>query len=111
MFEKAMRLNPHYPAAYISSLGWAYGLLGRDEEAIVAVKRAVALNPDWLPPHLTLATIYGNLGREEEARAEAAEMLRINPNFSLESFRQRSPYKDPIVSERILAALYKAGLK
>jgi adenylate cyclase len=36
--EKAMRLNPHYPAAYINSLGWAYALLGRDEEAIAAVK-------------------------------------------------------------------------
>jgi len=109
--EKAMRLNPHYPSAYISSLGWAYGLLGRDEEAIVALQRAVALNPDWLPPHLLLAAIYGNLGREEEARAEAAEMLRITPNFSLESFRQRSPYKDPAVTERFVAALRKAGLK
>jgi len=109
--EKAIRLNPHYPAAYITSLGWAYELLGRDEEAIVAVKRAVALNPDWLPPHLFLAAIYSNLGREEEARAEAAEMLQINSNFSLEGFRQRIPYKDPMVTERILANLRKAGLK
>ncbi len=109
--EKAMRLNPHYPAAYINSLGWAYGLLGRDEEAIVAVKRAVALNPDWLPPHLNLAAIYSNLSREEEARAEATEMLRISPNFSLESFRERIPYKDSLVTERFLTALRKAGLK
>jgi adenylate cyclase len=109
--EKAMRLNPHYPSAYISSLGWAYGLLGRDEEAIVALRRGVALNPDWLPPHLFLAAIYSKLGREEEARTEVAEMLRINPNFSLESFRQRVPYKDPAVTERFVAALRQAGLK
>jgi len=38
-------------------------------------------------------------------------MLRINPNFSLESFRQRIPHKDPAVAERILANLRKAGLK
>jgi adenylate cyclase len=109
--EKAMRLNPHYPAPYAYSLGWAYSLMGRYEEAMVAVKRAIALNPNWLPARLNLAAIYSSLGREEEARAEVAEVLRIAPSFSLEIFRQRSPNKDPAVTERTIAALSKAGLK
>lgn len=50
-------------------------------------------------------------GRYEEARAEAAEALRLNPKFSLEIHKQRMPIKDPVVLERHLAALRKAGLK
>jgi adenylate cyclase len=58
-----------------------------------------------------LTVVYSELGREEEARAEAAEILRLNPNFSLEALKQRLLYKDPAQSERVLAALRKAGLK
>jgi tetratricopeptide (TPR) repeat protein len=111
MAEKAMRLDPHYPALYVSDLGWAYLLMGRYEEAIAAEKRALTLNPDYLYAHVQLAIIYSELGREEEARAEATEILRISPNFSLEVARQTWPYKDPAVVERAIAALRKAGLK
>jgi adenylate cyclase len=51
------------------------------------------------------------LGRLEEARAEAAEVLKISPNFSLEKWRQITPYKDQAEIERMLAALRRAGLK
>ena len=61
--------------------------------------------------HLGLAVVYSELGRAEEARAAAAEVLRLNPQFSLEVHRQRAPIKDPVVLERQLAALRKAGLK
>jgi adenylate cyclase len=111
LIEKAMRLNPHYPPFYIFQLGEAYRSTGRYEEAMAAYKKALTRNPNILPAHLGLATIYSELGREEEARAEAAEVLRINPKYSLEVWRQRSPYKDPAVLERMLAALRKAGLK
>jgi len=36
---------------------------------------------------------------------------RLNPQFSLEVHRQREPIKDPVLLERHLAALRKAGLK
>jgi class 3 adenylate cyclase len=92
-------------------LGEAYRSTGRYEEAIAAFKRALTRNPDLLPAHLNLAAIYSELGREEEARAEAAEVLKISPKYSLEVWRQRAPYKDPAVLERMLAALRKVGLK
>jgi tetratricopeptide (TPR) repeat protein len=111
LIEKAMRLNPHYPPFYLFFLGEAYCYTGRYEEAIAAYKRALTHNPDLLPLHVGLATIYSELGREEEARAEAAEVLKISPKHSLEVWRQRAPYKDPAVLERMLAALRKAGLK
>ena len=71
----------------------------------------LARYPNILGAHLTLAAVYSELGREVEARAEGAEVLRINPQFSLEVHRQREPIKDPVVLERHLAALRKAGLK
>ncbi|MGE0827609.1 MAG: hypothetical protein AB7G75_00030 [Candidatus Binatia bacterium] len=45
------------------------------------------------------------------ARAESAEVLRLNPNFSLAVHKQRTPIKDPVVLERHIAALRKAGLR
>jgi TolB-like protein/Tfp pilus assembly protein PilF len=111
LIEKAMRLNPRYPATYPDQLGIAHRVLGRYEEAITFLKKALTLNPNLLAVHWNLAAIYSELGREEEARAEVAEMLRLSPNFSLEFARQNSPYKDPAVTERLAAALRKAGLK
>jgi adenylate cyclase len=109
--QKAMRLNPHYPANYPFNLGWAYQETGRVEEALAAYKRAVNLNPDFPASHLQLADLYSDLDQEEEARAEAAEILRISPNFSVEDFRQNNAYADRARFERFVANLRKAGLK
>ena len=109
--QKAMRLNPHYPANYPFNLGWAYQETGQVEEALAAYKRAVNLNPDFPASHLQLADLYSELGQEKEARAEAAEILRISPNFSVEDFRQNNAYADRARFERFVANLRKAGLK
>lgn len=111
LIEKAMRLNPHYPASYLFLLGTEYRLMGRYEEAIAVLKKAITRNPDLLPAHINLAVVYSELGREEEARAESAAVLRINPKWSLEIWKQRQPYKDPAMLERVFTALRKAGLK
>jgi adenylate cyclase len=58
-----------------------------------------------------LAVSYVRFGRDKEARAHAAEVMRINPNFSLETWRKTSFFKDPAHLERRLDALRKAGLK
>jgi TolB-like protein/Tfp pilus assembly protein PilF len=109
VLEKAMRLNPRFPAFHLADLGHAYHLMGRYEAALDALQKALPLNPNWLPTHLYLAVIYSELGREE-ARAEVAEVLRLSPNFSLEGVRRTLPFKDPAEAERYLAALRKAGL-
>ncbi|HEV8718408.1 MAG TPA: tetratricopeptide repeat protein, partial [Candidatus Binatia bacterium] len=93
------------------SVGTAYYLAGRPEEAIAPLKQYLTRYPNILGAHLTLAAVYGERGKEAEARAEAAEVLRINPQFSLEVHKQRAPIKDPAVLERHIAALRKAGLK
>ena len=54
---------------------------------------------------------YSELGREEEARAAGAEVRRLVPQFSVERWKRMAPYKDPAVTERIAAAVRKAGLQ
>ncbi len=110
LIEKAMRLNPIHPVWYLWALGHAYFLTGHYDEAIGAFKKALNRNPGFWPAHAYLAATYIELGRKEEARAEAAMMLRFAPNLSLEVWRQRLPYRDPSVLERVLEALRKAGI-
>jgi len=108
---QALRLKPAVADGHLGSVGAAYYLAGRPEEAIAPLKQYLVRYPNILSAHLTLAAVYGELGQAAEARAEAAEVLRLNPTFSLEVHRQRMPIKDPAVLERHLAALCKAGLK
>ncbi len=74
LMEKAMRLNPRYPAIYLFWLGNAHYQMGRYDEAIAVLNSAVIRKPNHLPTHLFLAASYVELGREEEARAEVADI-------------------------------------
>ncbi|HEV8714791.1 MAG TPA: tetratricopeptide repeat protein [Candidatus Binatia bacterium] len=111
LIEKALRLSPRLPLRNLPALGHTYYLTGRTEEAIAALKKSLNGSPADLDAHLLLAAVYSELGREAEARDEAAEVLRINPKWSLEVWKQRVPYKDPAMLERVFAALRRAGLK
>jgi adenylate cyclase len=111
MTEKAMRLNPRYPAWYSGTLGWNYYWVGRYEEAIATFKSSLARSSNVPAMHFGLAAAYGALSREAEARAEAAKFLQLSPNFSLEVHRQQIPVKDPAALERHLDDLRRAGLK
>ena len=108
---QALRLKPFIADDHLAGVGIAYAVAGRYEEARAALQRFLSHYPNRLDAHLTLAVVYSELGQAAEARAEAAEVLRLNPKFSLEVHRQRMPLKDPVVLERQLAALRKAGLK
>ena len=109
--QQAMRLNPHEPFYYLAILGSTYRMMGRHEEAIAALKTVLCRNPNYVPAHVQLVAAYSELGQEAEARAGAAEILRLSPNFSLESVKQRLPYKDQAALEHYLDGLRKAGLK
>lgn len=110
LLEAAMRLDPHYPPTYLFFLGYGYYAMGRYDDAIAALKRSLARNPDHFSPHRTLAVIFSELGRIDEARAEVIEMLRISPNATLSGQKKRMPFRDELVLEKYMNGLRKAGL-
>jgi adenylate cyclase len=109
--EKALGLSTGLRPGNFRPLGHTYYLTGQSEEAIAALKKSLNGTPADLDAHLLLAAVYAELGRDADAQAEAAEVLRINPTWSLEVWKQRVPYKDPAMLERVFATLRKAGLK
>lgn len=111
LVNKAILLNPKYPAWYLWALGHAYFLTERYEDAILAFKRSLNLNPNFLPAHFYLAISYTVLGRREEAGAEAIKFKRMSPYLSSETWKERLPYKNKEVLEQIFDSARKAGLK
>lgn len=111
LFKKAMRLNPMPESFYLYSLGMAYIMTGRYEEAVAACSKAIHTEPKNLFAHVVLAASYSLSGREEEARAEATEVLTIQPKFSLGYFAKTLSFKKQADLERFVNALRKAGLK
>jgi adenylate cyclase len=86
-------------------------MTGRYEEAVPVFKKVIQRSPNHITVHLGLAATYIMIGREKEARAEATEVLRIDPNFSLDRFSRVFPYKDQSVTDNLINACRKAGLK
>ncbi|MFQ6024886.1 MAG: tetratricopeptide repeat protein, partial [Acidiferrobacterales bacterium] len=80
----AMRLDPHYPASYLTRLAQAQFLMGQFEDAAATLERAASRNPndDWT--FVYLAAAYGQLGREAEAKTavEKANVLRAQEGWS-----------------------------
>src|SRR4030042_4139194 len=110
-YEQAMRLDPFPSSSGFRNLGAAYRCVGRYEESVKQLKKAIELSPNDLFAHISLAVTYVKLGRDEEAKAEAAEVLRIHPKFSLEHYAKTLPFKDQSVVDDHIACLRKACLK
>jgi adenylate cyclase len=109
--KKAMRLNPMYPTEYLWNLGHAYYLMGRLEEAVETLNRALDRSPEYIPVIAYLAASYAELGRMEEARTQAAQFNRLSPRTSIDAWRHRLPYKDKKVADRLISSCRKAGMK
>ena len=138
-FERALALNPNdaYLLADVADF-WCH--LGRAEEAIETLRKAMQLNPaypDWYARTLAfalfttgqydealqilektsslrsrrlLSATYAQVGRLEQARAAAREYLAANPNFSTKRWAESEPYENPADLEHYVQGLRKAGL-
>jgi TolB-like protein len=109
--EQGLRLDPFPLVYHLRQIGEAYSWVGRYEEAIAALKKALNRAPNDVLTHLQLVFAYSLAGRMDEAQAEAEEVLKINPKFSLENLAETLPYKNKADKGLIIEALRKAGLK
>ena len=80
----------------------------RNEESIVAYQRALALNPHNAAAHAFLALNFIETGHGEAARAEFIESLKLSPFASPRTMRQRLPFTDPALVQRMSASARKA---
>jgi TolB-like protein/DNA-binding winged helix-turn-helix (wHTH) protein/Tfp pilus assembly protein PilF len=88
--ETALRMAPNDGDAgpWLSLLGIAQLYLGRDEAAVLSLRRAIETNPHWTYSRVWLAVACGITGRLAEARHELASVRDEDPNFSEAQFMQ-----------------------
>lgn len=113
MIEKAMQLHPEAPAWYLNTLGTAYTLSGRNEQAAATHNKVLDSGPshaDAFNARLELTLLYAGSGRIEAARAEAQALLELVPTFSVEIWGERNPSTNQAQLEQAMTALRKAGL-
>ena len=110
--QKAMRLDPQYPAYYLFVLGLAHFGMDRFEEAATSFERALTRNPENYVPMIPLAAAYAHLNREQDATATIERLREVLPMVTV-SFVRGCPlwsYKNPVDKSRLLDGLQKAGL-
>jgi adenylate cyclase len=109
--EKGVRLNPRHQEYCLMQVATAYLSMGRFKEARSIFEEAFATEPNNPAGYMLKAIADVELGRDDDARAEGAEILRLSPHYSLATWQQAYPLKDPVLQERWRADLRKAGLK
>ncbi len=105
--KKAARLDPHAAHKRAHLLGRALYGSRHYGDAIDAYKQ-ISLpqyghRAEW-------AASYAQMERGVEAREQAAAVRQINPDFSIKSYLQKLPYKEPTDRSHLKEGLVKAGL-
>jgi serine/threonine-protein kinase len=81
-FQRAISLNPNYPTAR----HWyqiLLGVLGRDDEALAEIKRALELDPLSPILEVNIGEAYLRKGDLDSAMEHAKRLVQLDPNFSL----------------------------
>jgi TolB-like protein/tetratricopeptide (TPR) repeat protein len=112
---QAFRLSPRDTFAYIwcHIAGVAKLSLGRDDEAVAWLRRAVEANRMYPLAQFTLAAALAQQGKTAEARAAAAAGLALVPSFSVRRYREGAPSDNPTYlayRQHIYVGLLKAGV-
>ena len=77
-FQRAIQIAPDYLFA-LNDLGVQYTRLGRYDDAIAVLRRAVAKAPKSFPPHLNLAIALLGAERVQDASGEVTTALGLDP--------------------------------
>ena len=80
-FERAIELNPNYPTAHQWYGSSALTSLGRFDQAIAEVKRAIALDPLSLVINSDLGNSYYRARRYDEAVKQLRKTVDLDPDF------------------------------
>ncbi len=113
MIERAIRLNPHYPASYLYEIGLARFGIDDFKRAAVSLEKAIAINPDDRWSSRLLIATFGHLGRKHDATRmidnDEAAIFGMDP-LSVRSITFWYPFKKRSDTKRLAEGLRKAGV-
>ena len=81
IYQQILQTEPNQPVA-LHLLGVLARQVGRNEDAVELINKAVAINPDYAEAHNNLGNALKDLGRADEAAASYRKALAINPDFA-----------------------------
>ncbi|MBA3910960.1 MAG: hypothetical protein C0524_14075 [Rhodobacter sp.] len=96
-FNRSLRINPLDPMiGHIRcGLGGALLALGRTEESVATLEKAMVEAPEYTASWMGLAIGYWELGRVEEARRFGQKLLAREPGMTISTTIRDSPYLAP----------------
>jgi tetratricopeptide (TPR) repeat protein len=71
----------HLKARPYNNLGVAYTEKGLIEKAVLEIKKALRLKPDFINAHISLGNAYMKIGLTDMAILQYKEALRLNPDY------------------------------
>ena len=110
LIEQALGLEVIPPPGWDFSMGHAYLLLKRYDEALAKFLLVLGRVPGLVPARVQLARAYGEMDRIPEARAAIQALREVAPNYTAKNADRMFPYPDADHRARLHAGLRKAGL-
>jgi TolB-like protein/Flp pilus assembly protein TadD len=113
--QEALRLSPRDRDVYLwcHFAGLAKFQLGREEEAVVWLRRSIEADRNYPNSHFVLGAALAHLGRLPEARSEVQAGLAMNPALTIARLRAAVSSDSPARiagAQRLIDGLRKAGV-
>ncbi len=108
-----LSLRDQYAFLWLAIAGHAKFSMGKDEDAVAWLRRAIEINRNYPIAHLHLAAALAHLDRMNEAQAAAQAALALNPSFTIARYRPAGPTDNPTYlsqRERFIDGMRKAGV-
>ena len=111
--QRAMRLDPHFPASYLTRLGRGQFERGQYRLAVVTLERSTASNPKDNRAYVFLAAAYAQLDRIEDAKTTIgiANRLREDTGWGELTLDKVRSWKWMGDTKRLMESLALIGVK
>lgn len=109
--NQAIRMSPRDPlnCFFYSSLAAAHYFAKRYDQALVAIRQALAQRPNIMLAHRMLCASLAQSGHIDEAKAAMHTLLQLQPGLTVAWIKESVPYTDKVMPH-FLEGMRKAGI-